>query len=326
MNDGPDRWITVVIPTYRRPDLLARCLDAVLAQTLGPCRFDVVVVDDGASADTEAVVRQRQRAGAPAISYLSTGGREGPAVARNLGWHAARGTVIAFTDDDTVPDRAWLEAGLRALVAPAVAAHGRIVVPTPDPPTDYERNTKGLEGAGFVTANCFVLKSALEQVNGFDERFRRAWREDADLYFSLMERAGPVVPAPDAIVVHPVRSARWGECLRQHANLVFDALLYKKHPALYRRRIRALPPIDYYWAVGATLAAAVAALAGAPRLALALGLLAAIPVAGLAARRLRGTSPRLDHRIEVILTSLAIPFVAVYWRLRGAVRFRVPFL
>ena len=326
MTGERERWVTVVIPTYLRPDLLARCLDAVLAQTLGPRRFDVVVVDDGASPSTEAVVRERQRGDAPAITYLSTRGREGPAVARNRGWTAARGEVIAFTDDDTVPDRAWLEHGLRALVRPAVAAYGRIVVPTPVLPTDYERNTKGLESAGFVTANCFVLKSALQQVGGFDERFRRAWREDADLYFSLIERVGRVVAAPDALVVHPVRSARWGECLRQHANLVFDALLYKKHPGLYRRRIRARPPLDYYLAVGATGAAGIAALAGAPRTALALGLLAAIPVAQLAARRLRGTSPRLEHRTEVIVTSLAIPFVAVYWRLRGALRFRVPFL
>jgi GT2 family glycosyltransferase len=327
MSAAPGPWITVVIPTYQRPALLARCLDAVLAQTLDRRRFDLVVVDDGASAGTEAVVRERQRrADAPAITYLSTRGREGPAVARNRGWHAARGSVIAFTDDDTVPDRAWLEEGLRALVPPAVAAHGRIVVPTPDPPTDYERNTKGLEGAGFVTANCFVLKSALEQVQGFDERFRRAWREDADLYFSLIGHAGRVVAAPAALVVHPVRNARWGECLRQHANLVFDALLYKKHPGLYRRRIRAWPPLGYYFAVAASLGAVAAVAAGTHRVAVALALLAALPVAHLAARRLRGTSPRLAHRVEVLVTSLAIPFVAVYWRLRGAVRFRVLFL
>jgi hypothetical protein len=54
--------------------------------------------------------------------------------------------------------------------------------------------------------------------------------------------------------------------------------------------------------------------------------LAALPVGRLAARRLRGTSPAWRHRAEVLLTSLAIPFVAVYWRLRGAIRFRVLFL
>lgn len=318
--------VSVVIPTCLRPDLLARCLDAVFAQTLPAAAYEVIVVDDGTSADTARLVYERAPPAGPAVTVLATRGREGPAVARNRGWRAARAPVIAFTDDDTVPDPAWLERGLQALAPPAIAAHGRIVVPTGEPPTDYERNTKGLEGAGFVTANCFVLKRALEQVNGFDERFRRAWREDADLYFSLIEQVGRVVHAPDAIVVHPVRSARWGECLRQHANLVFDALLYKKHPGLYRRRIRARPPWGYYLAVGAAPAAAIAAAAGAARPALALALLAALPVAHLTQRRLAGTSPRIAHRLEVIVTSLAIPFVAVYWRLRGALRFRVPFL
>ena len=157
-------------------------------------------------------------------------------------------------------------------------------------------------------------------------RFRRAWREDTDLYFSLIEQVGRVVAAPQAVVIHPVRSARRGECLRQHANLVFDALLYKKHPGLYRRRIRAGPPLDYYLAVVATLGAAIALLVGAPAAVAVLVVLAGVPVARLAAVRLRGTSPQLADRVEVLLTSLAIPFVAVYWRLRGAFRYRVPFL
>jgi GT2 family glycosyltransferase len=326
MNPAAAPDVTVVVPTYLRPVLLARCLDALLAQSLDPSRYDIVVVDDGASSDTEAVVRSRAENHRVALTCLATRGREGPAAARNRGWRVARGAVVAFTDDDTVPDRDWLAEGLRALAPPLVAVWGRIVVPTAEPPTDYERNTKGLELAEFATANCFALKSALERIGGFDERFRRAWREDADLYFSLLERVGPVQRAPGALVVHPVRAARRGECLRQHANLVFDALLYKKHPQLYRHRIRARPPVGYYVAVGAGAAAVAAAAAGAGSVAAACALLAAVPVARLAARRLDGTSPAWRDRAEVLVTSLAIPFVAVYWRLRGAFRFRVLFL
>ena len=50
---------------------------------------------------------------------------------------------------------------------------------------------------------------ALAAVGGFDERFRAAWREDSDLLFTLLERGGRVVPIPAAIVVHPVRTARY---------------------------------------------------------------------------------------------------------------------
>ncbi len=326
-SDAPAREISVVIPTYKRPDLLARCLDAVLAQSIDADRFEVVVIDDGASVETEAVVRERQRRNrGPTLHYRATEGRQGPAVARNRGWRAARGRIIAFTDDDTVPDVDWIAEGVRALVAPAVAVHGRIVVPTPELPTDYERNTRGLERAGFVTANCLVLRSALEAIGGFDERFRRAWREDSDLYFSLIEQVGPVVPAPKAVVVHPIRPARRGECLRQHANLIFDALLYKKHPKMYRRLIGAYAPIGYYVAVTASAVAVIALGAGARTTALTSALLALLPIVHLAYRRLRGTSPRAADRLEVLATSVAIPFVALYWRLRGAWRFRVPFV
>ena len=54
MNAATAPDVTVVIPTYLRPGLLARCLDALLAQSLDASRYEVVVVDDGASADTEA--------------------------------------------------------------------------------------------------------------------------------------------------------------------------------------------------------------------------------------------------------------------------------
>jgi glycosyltransferase involved in cell wall biosynthesis len=319
--------VSVVIPTAGRPELLRRCLDAVAAQTLSPRDFEVIVVDDRPDPETTKIVRALATSN-PALSVRMrvTRGRCGPAVARNLGWRAARAPIIAFTDDDTIPAPTWLDEGLRALTPPAVAVHGRVIVPTPDVPTDYERNTKGLEGAGFVTANCLVLKEALEKVGGFDERFRRAWREDTDLYFSLIEHAGPVLPAPGAVITHPVRPGRWGECLRQHANLVFDALLYKKHPSLYRRVVLARPPWSYYVAVVGMSGAAGLMLAGRTSISIVVALVALLPIADLARRRLSGTSPDPKHRLEVLITSLLIPFFAVYWRLRGAIRFRVAFL
>jgi hypothetical protein len=57
------------------------------------------------------------------------------------------------------------------------------------------------------------------------------------------------------VVEHPVRPERWGVCLRQQKNVFFDALLYKKHPKLYRERILHAPPWDYYLIVALTLAA-----------------------------------------------------------------------
>src|SRR5262249_45121667 len=106
--------ISVVVPTYRRPDLLARCLAALAAQTLDPGRYHVLVAADAASDATRQQVAGFAAAVRPAVRYLPVTGPHGPAAARNVGWRAARAPVIAFTDDDTVPDPGWLAAGLGA--------------------------------------------------------------------------------------------------------------------------------------------------------------------------------------------------------------------
>jgi len=324
--------ISVVIPTHRRPELLSRCLDAVLHQSLDPRAYEVIVVDDGHTADTQAVVDAfRMRSSVPVLRYVRPRQGRGPALARNVGWRAAYGRIIAFTDDDTVPDRDWLANGERALVPGIVAVCGRVSVPHPEGsrdarPTDHELMTRGLETAEFVTANAFVRRSALLTVGGFDERFQRAWREDSDLQFRLMRDAGPVARSPEPVVLHPVRPEKWGVCLRQQKNVFFDALLYKKHPRLYRERILRSPPWDHYGIVALTLAAPVLWALDVPGSAIMSLLIAGSGIGRVALRRLRPTTRSPAHVVEMVLTSALIPFLSVYWRLRGAIHFRVFYL
>ncbi|MGN7873572.1 glycosyltransferase family 2 protein [Roseateles sp. 22389] len=349
--------LSVVMPTYRRPDLLARCLGALLTQTLPADRFEVIVVDDGQEDRCrEQVERIAATPGAPAIRYLRAASGRGPAVARNAGWRAATAPLVAFTDDDTLPDPSWLARGLAAMQAHPewVAAAGQVRVPSASAsggaggsgtdtdgdsdsgrdgaharrdarPTDHELMTRGLETSEFVTANAFARREVLDRIEGFDERFLRAWREDSDLQFRLQAQ-GPVGRVADALVWHPVRPERWGVSLRQQRNVYFDALLYRKHPGIYRSRIRRVPPWDYYAIVAMTPAALVLTVAGQG--AIAAGLLAASAalILRLTARRLRATSRALPHVWEMLCTSAAIPFLSVYWRLRGAWHFRTPFL
>jgi hypothetical protein len=127
-------------------------------------------------------------------------------------------------------------------------------------------------------------------------------------------------------VTHPVREAPWGLSLSQQRNTFFDALLYKKHPQLYRQRIRPAPPWDYY-AVVALTALAVPLWLGGERPAAGAGLAAAaVLVLRFAWQRLRDADHSPRHVLEMLATSALIPFVSVYWRLRGALRFRVLFL
>ena len=284
--------VSVVVPTCGRPDLLRRCLAALERQSLPSEAYEVIVSDD-------------------------TERRSGPAAARNRGWRRSRAPIVAFTDDDTVPDPRWLEEGVAAIRRGADAAVGRTAMPICGTPTDYERNESGLERAEFFTANCFLRRGVLERLGGFDESFRLPWREDSDLHFRLLEGGFRIGKAERAIVVHPVRPAPWGVSLRQQKKVVFDALLFRKHPRLYRERIRAAPRWDYY--------AIVVSLVAGIFFPWALALWAALS-ARFCVQRLRGTSKAPAHILEMIVTSMLIPPLAVFWRLVGALRYRVAFV
>jgi glycosyltransferase involved in cell wall biosynthesis len=301
-----------------------------MRQSLDPGSYEVLVADDAASCTTREQVEGwscRSRSdGGPLVRYVAVTVSHGPAAARNAGWRVAHGSVIAFTDDDCLPDSGWLEAGLAAIRAGADAVSGRLVMPLAGVPNDYERDAAQLQEAGFVTANCFCRRDLLFQLGGFDERFKVAWREDSDLLFRIEEAGGVVAQAAEAVVVHPIRPAPWGVSLRQQAKSQYNALLYKRHPARYRQQIQPSPPWHYY----STIAAIIVALGGgiAGRRAVACGgLLGWLTLtARFCARRLTGTSHRPAHVAEMALTSALIPPLSVFWRLRGAIRYRVWFL
>lgn len=330
------RAASIVVPTYRRPADLDRCLAALVAQDFPGDRFEIIIVDDAASDETARQVGHWAGRGSAPIRYLAMTGatHHGPAAARNRGWRGASGAIIAFTDDDCVPDSGWLRAGVNAFAAegaasscpPLAGGWGRTIAPIPPDPTDYERDAAGLEHAEAITANAFYRRDALAAVGGFDERFRAAWREDSDLLFTLLERGQRVMQIPAAHVAHPVRAARWGVCLAQQRKSRYNALLYKKHPRFYRQRIRAAPPWGYYGAVLAGLVAGVGLIRGHRRLAFGAAGGWMWETGRFCARRLAGTRHTPSHIAEMLVTSALIPPLSIYWRLRGAIDFRVVFL
>ncbi|HET9015555.1 MAG TPA: glycosyltransferase [Thermomicrobiaceae bacterium] len=324
MSDLPR--VSVVVPTCRRPELLDRCLAALAAQDLDPAGYEVVVADDGHCPATRGVVACWAARAPAVVRYVPVTCGRGPAAARNAGWRAARGVVVAFTDDDCQPTPDWLARGLAGFVDGVQGVSGRVLVPLGTSPTDYEWNAAGLERSTFVTASCFYRRSALAAAGGLDERFEQAWREDTDLYFTLLERGARLEVAPDAVVVHPVRPAAWGISLRQQRKSMYNALLYKKHPALYRERVQSEPPWGYYATVAALVAASALGVTGRRRPALAGALAWLVLTTRFCARRLDGTSRAPAHVAEMAVTSALIPPLAVFWRLRGALRFRVRLL
>ncbi len=319
--------ISVVIPTHRRLALLARCLDALGTQSLDAEDFEIIIVDDANDSMTRDLVRRYGTRIKSPLRYVPVDGPpHGPAAARNRGWQAARSPIIAFTDDDTIPAHDWLRAVIEGFDnARLQGAWGTVSVPLRRRPTDYERDAARLERAGFVTANCFVRRSVLEGVGGFDEAFRDAWREDSDLYFRLLDHGLVVAHLPDAVVTHPVRPAPWGVSMSQQRKCEYDALLYRKHPTHYRAAVRPGRPWLYYPIVASLLVMIVGALLRRPRIAELGAALWLILTIGFAVRRLRGASLAPAHIAEMFVTSAVIPALSVYHRTRGAVKHRVLF-
>jgi len=319
--------VSVVIPTYGRPDLLERCLDAVMEQTLPAAAYEVIVCDDGPSPAVDALVRSKSAAApaGPGLRYCAVHGSQGPAGARNAGWRMAAASLIAFTDDDTVPAGDWLAKGLKAMEGGAGAAAGRIHMPLPERATDHQRDAARLQEAEFATANCFVRVEALRAVGGFDERYTIAWREDSDLHFALLEHGFQIIRADEAVVEHPLRDAPFAAGVAAQRKIMFDVLLYRKYPKLYRQRIRSHWPWLYLAISACLIAALVFFVAGRQGAALA----AASAWLALSVffffRRLAGSAPTAENLAELMLTSVLIPPLSIYWRLRGARRFGAAF-
>lgn len=317
--------VSVVVPTYQRPDLLERCLEALRRQTLAPDAYEIIVCDDGPSAQAKTVVQSATSSSGPAVHYLEITATQGPAGARNCGWRHARAPIIAFTDDDTVPAPDWLMGGLDAMSSGAAAATGRLEMPLPVNPSDIQLDAAGLTTAEFVTANCFVRRDVLQEVGGFDERFSMAWREDSDLHFTLLERGYSVVRASDALVVHPLRDLKFAAGIGMQKKVLFDVLLYRKHPRLYRERIRTSPPW-LYLSISLSLVLTLAlALTGRTELAAATFTAWAALTLWFFAWRLRRSAFTLRNAVELFITSVLIPPMSIYWRLKGAMRFGAVF-
>jgi cellulose synthase/poly-beta-1,6-N-acetylglucosamine synthase-like glycosyltransferase len=326
VNDAPDeatrRVFDEVLNASRLYALTLNAASSQLAYTTGGAGSGETLTVEPAGRLTGALALEEDFG--VRLRYIPSPAQRGPAAARNLGWRAAEGEMIAFTDDDCIPSPGWLKHGLEAFAENVTGVQGRVIVPLTPDPTDYELNVTGLETSDFVTANCFYRRSALEEMGGFDEDFTMAWLEDRDLWFRMQLREARLERAEEAVVIHPVRPAQFGVSLSQQRKSVFNALLYRKHPEMYVR-MQPPPPYRYYAILTCLLGMVVSLLGGSlPVFAVWAAIWTAL-TAQFSALRLKRTSHAPLHVLEMAVTSMLIPPLSVYWRLRGALRYRVFF-
>lgn len=196
--------VSVVVAAYNADRTVGDCVDSLLAQTYPKDKVEVLVVDNGSTDGTEAVLRTYDGR----IEVLHERKR-GPAAARNIGLGAAQGELVAFTDADCVADADWL----RRIVEPhddssVGIVGGTILSRRPsnwverfgEVIHDHRKSIHVFRPPYAITMNWCSRLAVLDELNRFDERFRRT--EDVDLSYRAVQAGYSLVFQPHAIVYH----------------------------------------------------------------------------------------------------------------------------
>jgi len=232
--DRPCPRVSVVVCTYNGGRVIRDCLEGL--RRLDYPNFEVIVVNDGSTDTTAAVLREYD------YRVITTENR-GLGSARNTGMEAATGEIVAYIDDDAYPDPHWLSYLAAAFCSTTHAAVGG---PNIGPPGDGRFAASVANAPGNPThvlvsdqeaehipgCNMAVRKACLEAVGGFDPQFRVAG-DDVDLCWRLRERGETLGFSPAAMVWHHRRNsvrAFWRQQLGYGRS---EGLLERKWPEKY---------------------------------------------------------------------------------------------
>jgi GT2 family glycosyltransferase len=207
--DGEPPTCSIVVATYRRPERLAQCLDALAGLEYPATRLEVVVVDDGGGISLAPwidPVRERIDVQAIEISHA------GQAHARNVGAGRASGELLAFTDDDCRPESSWLrilaeqhlehpDDGLGGHTINALARNWYAEAAQFVLDVGYEKLNLEPSGARFFTTNNLVVpRAAFHELGGLDTSFSTA--EDREFCARWTASGRRLRYVPDAVVRH----------------------------------------------------------------------------------------------------------------------------
>jgi glycosyltransferase involved in cell wall biosynthesis len=293
--------------------------------------FDIVIPTVGRET-LETLLRsiERQRYRPTRVRVVQDVERRGPAWARNAGWRSCDSEWIVFLDDDVLLTDRWSEQLMQDLNTAHAGVQGRISVPLPTDhhPTDDERMTIGLQYARWATADMAYRREALDAVGGFDETFPSAFREDSDLALRVIAMGGSLGQG-DRVTIHPPREDPWWASVRRQRGNADDVYMRRRHGDGWRQmagapsgrlRLHRLTVITAAAGVGA-------AMTEHPRIAGACALAWAGLTGEFAARRI-AAGPRpgepgwISEWMKMLVTSAAIPFVAVQHEARGRWMYR----
>ena len=226
--------VTVVVCTYNGSRTIRDTMEA-LARLDYP-NHEVIVVNDGSTDNTAKIVAEYD------VRLISTENR-GLSNARNTGWQEATGEIIAYIDDDAYPDPHWLQyMAWTFMTTDYVGVGGPNIAPPGDGEiADCVANAPGgpvhvlvsdTEAEHIPGCNMAFRRSALAQINGFDERYRAAG-DDVDLCWRLIERGDKIGFHAGAMNWHHRRNSVKVYWKQQQGYGKAEALLEEKWPEKY---------------------------------------------------------------------------------------------
>ncbi len=240
--------ISVVIPTFNRISSLKMLLENLLKQTLDKGEYEIIIVDDGSTDETPEFMIKFMCMN-DQIKYIRQENK-GPAKARNLGVSYGRGEIIAFTDDDCLPDKNWLKViRNRFSEDNNISGLEGFTYTLPEkvtPLTHQVVNYTG--GAAYPTCNIAYCTKWLKKEGGFDEMFSHAHNEDVCLAWQ-MQNYGPIPFCVDMLVCHPPRPEKFLKLLKRTKIYGAEFYLYNKYPNKYRQTRTRNPWLNLFWRV-----------------------------------------------------------------------------
>jgi len=196
--------LSVIIPTYKRNDLLTQCLEKLSPeiQTLDSNLFEVIITDDSPNFDAKNLIEEKFT-----WTKWVEGPHRGPASNRNNGAKKAKGDWFVFIDDDCLPDKnVLLEYYNEIIKNEYKAIEGYINADRPRERFDEEAPLN-LNGGCFWSCNIAIEKSLFISINGFDEGFPYPAMEDVDFAQRLAKKTKTCFLA-SAKVIHPWRKVK----------------------------------------------------------------------------------------------------------------------
>lgn len=233
----PRPWpkVSIVCCSYNGSRTIRDTLEG--CRTLAYPDRELIVVNDGSTDATPAIAAEY-----PEVRLVSTDNR-GLSAARNTGWQAAQGEIVAYIDDDAYPDPHWLHYLVwRLATGDWVGVGGPNIAPPHDGPiAEGVANAPGgpvqvlltdVEAEHVPGCNMAFRRAALAAIDGFDVRYRAAG-DDVDLCWRLQQRGGRIGFHAGAMDWHHRRNSLTMYWRQQQGYGKAEALLEAKWPERY---------------------------------------------------------------------------------------------